>query len=195
MSIEFSCECGRQVRVKPELAGKKIRCPGCGNPLRVPAEGAADEPAAPATKSPPAQEETRRPAGKTSRVGRKSGPIPLGKGAKAADASEIAPTRAPGGEATKMKSGRAAAAKSTGDDLDVKPMEDQDQGKAAGKKTFPCPGCGAALYAGDMMCITCGMDLSTGQWVLPKQEVSVRSSLAKLIAGLVLCLGAVGGAG
>ena len=34
----FACpECGKQLKVKPELAGKKVKCPGCGEVLRVPA--------------------------------------------------------------------------------------------------------------------------------------------------------------
>lgn len=38
MAIKFHCEgCGRRIGVKDELAGKKVKCPGCGNALRVPA--------------------------------------------------------------------------------------------------------------------------------------------------------------
>ncbi len=36
MSISLSCECGRALRVKDEAAGRKVRCPGCGNVLPVP---------------------------------------------------------------------------------------------------------------------------------------------------------------
>jgi hypothetical protein len=37
--IRFACACGRQLQVKDELAGRKVRCPGCAVTLRVP-EGA-----------------------------------------------------------------------------------------------------------------------------------------------------------
>src|SRR5438067_12590152 len=37
MPITVSCSCGKQLRAKDESAGKKIRCPGCGSVLSVPA--------------------------------------------------------------------------------------------------------------------------------------------------------------
>ncbi len=36
MPIVINCQCGKQLRVPDELAGKKIRCPVCGEPRRVP---------------------------------------------------------------------------------------------------------------------------------------------------------------
>lgn len=42
MSIQASCEaCGREFKAKDSLAGKRVKCPGCGEPVHVPA--AADE--------------------------------------------------------------------------------------------------------------------------------------------------------
>lgn len=53
MSIELSCACGRALRLKDELAGKTVKCPGCGSPLTVPAaEPAAESPAEPAAEAP-----------------------------------------------------------------------------------------------------------------------------------------------
>ena len=36
MSIQFNCECGQEIRVKEEHAGKKGRCPGCKRILTIP---------------------------------------------------------------------------------------------------------------------------------------------------------------
>jgi hypothetical protein len=36
MAIRVVCECGRAVRVREELAGRKVRCPACGGSLPVP---------------------------------------------------------------------------------------------------------------------------------------------------------------
>ncbi len=36
MSIPFQCTCGKNLRVKDELAGRKVRCPGCQGILVVP---------------------------------------------------------------------------------------------------------------------------------------------------------------
>jgi hypothetical protein len=35
--IQFSCDCGRKLKVKDDLAGRKIKCPECAEVLRVPA--------------------------------------------------------------------------------------------------------------------------------------------------------------
>jgi hypothetical protein len=36
MPITFSCDCGKQLRVKDELAGKRVKCPACGEITAVP---------------------------------------------------------------------------------------------------------------------------------------------------------------
>src|SRR6266496_4263361 len=39
MSIEIHCQqCDKRYRVKAELAGKRVRCMHCGNPVNVPGE-------------------------------------------------------------------------------------------------------------------------------------------------------------
>src|SRR5687768_12975863 len=63
MPIIVTCECGRQLRARDELAGRRAKCPGCGMLLLVEppvveplvAEPADDEPryAAPAQPPPP----------------------------------------------------------------------------------------------------------------------------------------------
>lgn len=42
MSIEFRCEkCNKKLKVKDELAGKKIKCPECGSPVKIPDDSAS----------------------------------------------------------------------------------------------------------------------------------------------------------
>ena len=36
MAIEFSCECGHRIRVADKFAGRRAKCPGCGNPITIP---------------------------------------------------------------------------------------------------------------------------------------------------------------
>jgi hypothetical protein len=49
MAINLSCECGKKLAVKDDMAGKKVKCPGCGSVLTVPAAmGDADEASEPA---------------------------------------------------------------------------------------------------------------------------------------------------
>ena len=42
MPIQIKCQCGKVLKVKDELAGKAVKCPGCGKPVRV---GKASAPA------------------------------------------------------------------------------------------------------------------------------------------------------
>jgi HlyD family secretion protein len=39
MPISLTCECGKQLKIKEELAGKRVKCPGCQEILMVPAYG------------------------------------------------------------------------------------------------------------------------------------------------------------
>lgn len=41
MPIKVSCQCGKRLSVKDEYAGKRVKCPGCGQPLSVPRPRAA----------------------------------------------------------------------------------------------------------------------------------------------------------
>jgi Zn finger protein HypA/HybF involved in hydrogenase expression len=36
MPLVASCDCGNQIKAKRELAGKKVKCPSCGDALRLP---------------------------------------------------------------------------------------------------------------------------------------------------------------
>ena len=45
MPIRATCTCGKSVQAKDELAGKRVKCPGCGQPLVIPMPGGAPMPA------------------------------------------------------------------------------------------------------------------------------------------------------
>ena len=36
MPIQFRCKCGRGIKVRDTAAGKRVKCPDCGSPVRVP---------------------------------------------------------------------------------------------------------------------------------------------------------------
>ena len=50
MPIRVSCQCGKALNVKDEMAGKAVKCPGCGQVIRVP--GGQAPAAAPRTPQP-----------------------------------------------------------------------------------------------------------------------------------------------
>lgn len=37
MAIEFTCNCGKTLRVREEHAGRRFKCPGCGSAIQAPA--------------------------------------------------------------------------------------------------------------------------------------------------------------
>lgn len=43
MSIEFSCQCGKQIKVADKFAGRRAKCPACGVPLTIPQPDAPDD--------------------------------------------------------------------------------------------------------------------------------------------------------
>lgn len=64
MPIPVTCDCGKAIRVKEEYAGRRVRCPGCNEPLLVPlAEAEPEVPvleAQPADPEPPRRKPRRR---------------------------------------------------------------------------------------------------------------------------------------
>lgn len=43
MVIEFSCSCGKQIKVSAKFAGRRAKCPGCGEPVTVPSPDVPDD--------------------------------------------------------------------------------------------------------------------------------------------------------
>ena len=41
--IPITCACGRSLKLKDEMAGKRVRCPDCSDTLNVPAADAEDD--------------------------------------------------------------------------------------------------------------------------------------------------------
>lgn len=64
MPLSFSCDCGKQLRVKDALAGKKIACPQCRGVLRVPASAGDSDSDDSSELRPVPRAAVRRPAPK-----------------------------------------------------------------------------------------------------------------------------------
>jgi hypothetical protein len=54
MSIQFRCQCGRQLAAKVEYAGKRMRCPACQQVVLIPLKSVVPAPAVQAPKPDPA---------------------------------------------------------------------------------------------------------------------------------------------
>jgi hypothetical protein len=50
MNIVVTCTCGKPLSAQPHLAGKRVRCPACGQPISIPT------PSPTATSAPPAND-------------------------------------------------------------------------------------------------------------------------------------------
>ncbi|MEO2011081.1 MAG: hypothetical protein ABGX22_20565 [Pirellulaceae bacterium] len=42
MPIEVTCQCGKRLKAKDEMAGKRVKCPNCSQPLQIPASVQAE---------------------------------------------------------------------------------------------------------------------------------------------------------
>ena len=65
MPIAVACNCGKKFNAKDELAGKRVKCPGCGEPIAIPSPAAAataKTPAAAGQSKPGAAGPAARPA-------------------------------------------------------------------------------------------------------------------------------------
>lgn len=137
MAIDFACPtCGKQFRVKSELAGKTAKCAGCQNRLRIPAAKSRSQ----ATRNAPAN----APANASANVASSKTKPDAAAGLASSDMSswlddelEAAPTSAAPTSAAPKKS----RAKSAADG---------------------CPTCGAALPSGAVICVACGFDRRSG---------------------------------
>lgn len=123
------CQCGVKLRVPPNAAGKRIRCPKCGYRVEIPADGA---PAAPVIVS------ATQPA-----------MAAAGSVRAAPSARPAVPPPPPADEGDSLLSdfmqSEAAAATSAGPDL--------------ASKQKACPGCKAAMAQDATVCVMCGHDL------------------------------------
>lgn len=76
MPIAVKCGCGKQLNVKDELAGKAIKCPGCGNVIKVGTAGARSAARPAAAPRPGAAPAGNRPANPKPAATRPAAPRP-----------------------------------------------------------------------------------------------------------------------
>ena len=72
MPIAIQCRCGKSLSVRDELAGKAVKCPGCSQPVRVPAAGSSAAAKPGAAKPSAAKPVAARPAASSATAARSS---------------------------------------------------------------------------------------------------------------------------
>jgi phage FluMu protein Com len=89
--ITFRCpKCNREARAADEHAGKKAKCPGCGNVFQIPVGGESAPPAPKPAARPPAKPAASAPSApaKAERPARPAPPPPAPKGRPGKDVDE-----------------------------------------------------------------------------------------------------------
>jgi uncharacterized Zn finger protein (UPF0148 family) len=132
MPIAITCQCGKTLNVKDELAGKAVKCPACQQIIKVPAAGAAPKRVAPAV-NPAAKASAAKPAA----------PGPGRAASPGLSAAAKAPVPA------------KPAAPGAMDEL----FEEAGFAVMTGKF---CPACAKLLQPGAVLCTQCGYHLESG---------------------------------
>gem|GEM_PF-1442691 len=129
MSIVVKCgSCGKTIKAAEKFAGKRVKCPGCQAVLAIPAAASAA----------PTSPKAAAPASQGVAVGLVADGFPI---------QQQAPTAQP-------------AAGSLADlfDDDVPIRKEPQQAQPAVQAPATCPGCGAPVQTGAVLCVNCGYD-------------------------------------
>lgn len=160
-AIRLKCKCGKILRVTSDLSGKKVKCPGCAAVYRVPqAPAAAGPQPAAVVKTPSA------PA-----------PAAAAAPARAAPSSMAFRTAVTGPRAAENLSSEASSSPS---DMDLTaaavaatPSELDLLSEIELLPSGPvCPGCKKQQPGSAKICVSCGIDLATGERILEKKSGS-----------------------
>lgn len=176
MSIKVTCQCGQSFAAKDKLAGRRVKCPHCAEPLEIPGR-VADRPAtalAGAKKQRNATEQGDATEQRGTGAQRKSDRIPVvcqcgkrlkvkremaGKRVKCPQCGQplTIPGKAPA--ATKQPAEPAALTNQIDELGDLL----EDVGLAEIKEGTPCPKCSAAMPPDAVLCVKCGYNFQTGK--------------------------------
>lgn len=161
MKLSIQCgQCGKQYQVKPELAGKKVKCQSCGTPIAVPA---SDAPAAAAAE--------KKPAAAKSAAGKAPAAAARQAAASPAAAKKAAAPPAAGQMHSLLDEALAGAARLPG----------------AGE--MYCPGCKAIIPAASVLCVSCGFDLQAGRQTRVSSEANRRTRKPGQLPALGIVIG------
>lgn len=158
MPIKVSCKCGKKINAPDDLAGKRIKCPACSEPLAVPQPAAAEESNAIRVSC---------DCGKSFKVKADL----AGKTLKCPACSK--PVKVPGSAAPQPAAARNKAAEKA-DLPDMDGLGDLlDEVDLTGTTTgHRCPGCRTELTTDDVVCVECGYNFKLGRQMRTKKVES-----------------------
>ncbi len=155
MAIKVKCKCGKAFGAPDNYGGKRVKCPGCGDPISIPAD---QEDANVASKIKVACECGKSVAVKAELAGKRI---------KCPGCSQ--PLAVPGGTTTPAKKASkpapvSGASPGVGDLLDEADLSATNTGQR-------CPECRFDMGADDILCIQCGYRVDRGRKMETKKVV------------------------
>ena len=155
MAIKVKCKCGKAFGAPDNYGGKRVKCPGCGDPLTIPAGG---ESAGAGSSIKVTCECGKSVAVKAELAGKRikcpGCGNPLAIPGKATRAAANAPQQSPA----------PAGASGVGDLLDEVDLSATNTGQR-------CPECRFDMGADDILCIQCGYRVDRGRKMETKRVV------------------------
>lgn len=146
--IRVTCACGARLAAPPNAAGRRVRCPKCGQPVAVPSAS----PAAPSVPS----------------VGTTPGDVAISDPLQVGAPPAITPTASP-------TPPRDDVYRLTPQAPPPKPPRPRE---SAAVPTQVCPSCRKTLPAADVICVDCGINLKTGRSLLITQDEGLDETYA-----------------
>ena len=166
MPIQVTCSCGKSVAAPSKLAGKKVKCPGCKEPLQVPSSnGKSSNGKSSNGKSAANGSSTAIKASCSCGKSFKAPAKAAGKKVRCPACKE--PVTIPGGKKSKSKAKVAAAASVSSAEAGVGSLLDEvgfQRSGGAGR----CPNCKEDLLEEAVLCVACGYNLETGKMLKSK---------------------------
>jgi len=178
MPINFTCRCGKQLKVDDKLAGKKGKCPACGAEVVVPVPPPPEPETMPQLEGEgefELEEVTEeqwagtpisdvKPSGTSSEssiVEPETRPLPEPATEPPSAHGLSLEERQPAGDGHVVQPG-------TGEDIPIEAPDEAAEAVPSGG--FACPKCGATVESSAVFCVQCGTHFETGETAKSAQE-------------------------
>jgi len=136
MPIKVQCSCGKRLSAPDRLAGKTVKCPGCGSPLKVPGAGGTERKIRVQCGCGKVFAAPMRLAGKTVKCPGCGLPLDV------------------------VKPVEVSTSDGAGSMASIEPSDGREEFDL-GQRV--CPNCGAKSMEGTIVCVHCGTNMDTGE--------------------------------
>lgn len=194
MPIKVTCQCGKSFAAKDELAGKRLDCPNCNNPLEIPRVSQKPDSTAGDSATPPIPSATppitvvcvcgarfgakASLAGTETRCPRCGEPLKIPQPQSTPSQSDQSHKNQPQTTAQKRQSQQDRTQRPQKKQVAQKqgpvaaPLDDllDDVGLTASKTGQRCPECRADWQPGSVLCVHCGYNAELGKQIKTRRD-------------------------